>query len=85
MIARVRMLVIAWFVRLSWAPLIAWGLFNLYEVLTWSGLRLGPVYERKQADAAIRIGTGVVLFLVWLFMIRTRGRFTLNRDGRLER
>jgi hypothetical protein len=82
-IARFRRLVSFWFVRLVWAPTLAWGLFNCTE-LAFGGLR-GAALEEKTADAAIRTGLGLVLGLLWLFGVRTRGPFTLNRDGRLER
>jgi hypothetical protein len=55
-----------------WFVRMAW-----VPVLAWGLTSTTP-------DAAVRTGTGVILFLIWLFAVRTFGPFTLNRDGRLE-
>ena len=70
-IARLRFLIVAWFVRLAWPVSLVWGVVNLFQ--------------KKMEDGVIRTGLGVVLFVIWLFLVRTRGRFTLNRGGHLEK
>jgi hypothetical protein len=79
--SRFRIRVIAWFVRLAWLPTLLWGCADLITLWTQP---LSSMQADKLEDAAIRLSFGCVLFLIWLFMIRTRGRWTLNADGKLE-
>ena len=81
--ARFRIRVIAWFVRLAWFPALIWGCINL--VILWTQ-PLSFIEARKRTeDAAISLGVGAVLFLIWFFMFRRRGSWTLNKGGKLER
>ena len=80
--ARFRIRVIAWFVRLAWLPALIWGSINLI-ILRTQPLSLIEARKRTE-DAAISLGVGVVLFLIWLFMFRRRGSWTLNKGGKLE-
>lgn len=41
--------------------------------------------EHTQANAVLRTFAGLCLLLLWVFCGRRRGRWTLNRDGALER
>jgi hypothetical protein len=75
-------IVAIWFVRLFWPIPILWGLFDAW--VRAFGIE-GLAYSPTEDDVAIRTFTGGILFLVWLFMVRRRGPFTLNRDGILER
>ncbi len=82
-LSRLRRRVAAWTIRISWPAALLWGCFDLYTLLTRS---LPPEqFARQQEDATLRIGAGLVVFALWFFVIRTRGPWTLNRDGRLER
>ena len=67
-----------WFVRVSWLLCLAWGLFDWY--LVGNGGISGLDYAPTEDDVAIRSFTGAALFFVWLFIVRTRGPFTLNRN-----
>ena len=71
-----------WFVRVSWPLCLAWGLFDWYMV--GNGGIDGLDYAPTEDDVAIRSFAGVALFFVWLFMVRTRGPLTLNRNKYLE-
>lgn len=73
---------VVWFVRTCWLPCLCWGLYDVW-VLSTRGL-IGKAYEEKEADAAIRTTTGIVLGLIWLFLVRRSGPWTYNRGGRLE-
>jgi hypothetical protein len=78
-----RIRVVAWFVRLAWFPALIWGSIDLAVLWTRP---LSPTEARERADdAAISLGLGAVLFLIWLFMYRRRGSWTLNKGGELER
>jgi hypothetical protein len=76
-------IVCVWFVRVVWAPALGWGLVNWLQFATTS--RAGTAREELFEDAATRTAGGIVLFLIWLFFVRRRGPWTLNRQGRLER
>jgi len=79
---RFKIFVVAWFVRLMWPLALLSGLVNAVELLVRD---LPPVaYDEKAEKAVLRTVMGGVLFLIWLFCLRRRGRFTLNRDGVLE-
>lgn len=80
--ARFRIRVIAWFVRLAWLPALIWGSINLV-ILRTQPLSFTEATKRTD-DAAISLGLGLVLFLIWLFMFRRRGSWTLNKGGKLE-
>src|SRR5918998_1583906 len=78
-----RIRVVAWFVRLAWLPALIWGCVDLAVLWTQP---ISPTEAReKLEDAAISLGVGSVLFLVWLFIYRRRGSWTLNKGGKLER
>lgn len=80
--ARFRIRVIAWFVRLAWFPALIWGCINLVILRTQP---LSFIEARKRTeDAAISLGVALVLFLIWFFMFRRRGSWTLNKAGKLE-
>jgi hypothetical protein len=76
-------IVCIWFVRIFWPIPLLWG------GIDWLIRELGGIegwnYAPTEDDVAIRTFGGVALFLVWLFLARRRGPFTLNRDGILER
>ena len=80
---RFRIRVIAWFVRLAWFPALIWGCINL--LILWTQPLSSTEAEKRIEDAAISLGLGTVLFLIWLFMFRRRGSWTLNKGGKLER
>jgi hypothetical protein len=47
---------------------------------------LSPAEAGKRVEeAAISLGLGSALLLVWFFMFRRRGSWTLNKGGKLER
>src|SRR5687767_14534924 len=80
---RFRIRVVAWFVRLAWLPALIWGCVDL---IILRSRPLSPAEARMRVeDAAIRLGLGAALFLVWCFMFRRRGAWTLNKGGKLER
>jgi hypothetical protein len=80
---RIEVRVAAWTVRLIWPLALLWGGIDL--VVLWTGSLSPAQAGRKADDAALRLGGGLVFFLVWFFMIRRRGPWTMNRGGRLER
>ncbi len=80
---KLRIRVIAWFVRISWPVSLIWGGVDLYRL--WTQPPPLEQLDQAQGEAAIRIGAGVLLFLFWFFGIRTWGHFTANKDGVLER
>jgi hypothetical protein len=81
--ATFRIRVIAWFVRLAWFPAVLWGCINL--VILWTQPLSTTEAAKRTEDAAISLGVGAVLFLIWLFMFRKHGSWTLNKGGKLER
>jgi hypothetical protein len=80
---KVRIRVVAWFVRLAWLPALVWGCIDL--ALSWTQPLSSTAAREREEDAAISLGLGSALFLVWLFMYRRRGPWTLNKGGKLER
>jgi hypothetical protein len=78
-----RIRVVAWFVRLAWLPALVWGCIDL--VILWTQPLSSTEARERVDDAAISLGLGSVLFLVWFFMYRRRGSWTLNKGGKLER
>jgi hypothetical protein len=80
---RLEIRVVAWTVRLVWPLAFLSGCIDL--AMLWIQ-PLSPLQaERKVDDVALRLGGGVILFLIWFFMIRTRGSWTMNKGGKLER
>ena len=80
---RLEIRVAAWTVRLVWPLSLLWGCVDLAMLWTRS---LSPAQvERKVDDAALRLGGGAVFFLIWVFMFRRRGSWTMNKGGKLER
>ena len=80
---RLEIRVVAWTLRLIWPLALLWGCVDLCILYT---RQLTPAQAvRKTDDVALRLGGGVILFLLWFFMIRRRGPWTMNRGGKLER
>jgi hypothetical protein len=80
---RLEIRVAAWTVRLIWPLALLWGCIDLALLWIW---QLSPTQaERKVDDVVLRLGGGMILFLIWFFMIRTRGSWTINKGGKLER
>jgi hypothetical protein len=80
---RLEIRVAAWTVRLVWPLALVWGFIDL--ALLWTRPLSPAQAERKVDDAALPLGGGVILFLIWFFMIRRRGSWTMNKGGKLER
>jgi hypothetical protein len=58
---------VSWFVSLAWAPCLLWGLYDLLLYL------LGKdTSEKNEANMYLRTGTGVILFLIWVVLVRQR-------------
>jgi hypothetical protein len=80
---RFRIGLAAWSVRILWPLCALWA--------AWDGLQLArgvvPRADLPQAydDLAMRGTIAAVLFVIWLFLFRRRGAFTVNRGGRLEK
>ena len=80
---RLEIRVVAWTVRLVWPLALLWGCIDL--AMLWTRPLSPAQAERKVDDAASRLVGGVILFLIWFFMIRRRGSWTMNKGGKLER
>ena len=81
--ARLEVRAIAWTVRLVWPLALLWSCIDL--AILWIRA-LPPVEaERKVEDAASHLAGGIIIFLIWFFMVRTRGSWTMNKGGKLER
>ena len=80
---RLEIRVAAWTVRLVWPLALLWGCVDL--VMLWARPLPPAQAEGKVADTALRLGGGAALFLIWFFMIRRRGSWTMNKGGKLER
>lgn len=78
----VRAIVSIWFVRIFWPVPFLWGAVD--RLVRASGGIAGVDYAPTEDDVAIRTFTGGCLFLVWLFLARRQGPFTLNKNGILE-
>jgi hypothetical protein len=65
-------LCVLYFLRICSLPILAWGLFNLWE-LTRPGLAHTALVE-KRSDAALRVIGGAVLCLVWVLFERQHRR-----------
>ncbi len=74
--------VAVWFLRLCWFPALGWGLYDLYMLQTAG--ETGKALKDRESNVAIRISVGVILCVVWFFMARRWGRWTINRGGALE-
>ncbi|RYZ09095.1 MAG: hypothetical protein EOO73_04835 [Myxococcales bacterium] len=72
---RIRALLYLWLLRLSWP------LFFALVAADACGLLSPPM---NSADRWIFVAIGGVFFVLWAFVARRRGPFTLNRHGRLE-
>jgi hypothetical protein len=56
---------VSWFVRLAWAPCMAWGVYDMLLD------KFGKDTSSENAfNADIRIITGFILFLIWYFLLR---------------
>ncbi len=60
---------VSWFVYLAWAPCILWGLYD------------GMLYilgkdksDENLTNFYIRTGVGCILFLIWFFLLRSKGK-----------
>jgi hypothetical protein len=73
---RIRALFYLWVIRASWP--IFFGLV----VADSLGVSTPPM---ATADRTLFLAIGGVFFLLWVFVARTRGPWTLNRGGQLER
>jgi hypothetical protein len=69
---RIRVMLYFWIIRLGIPLFFALGFF-------------GPRVDAGAADARIFLLIALANLLVWTILVRTRGPWTLNRDGRLER
>lgn len=80
---RLEIRVVAWTVRLIWPLALLWGAID--SAILWTQPLSRAQAVRKMDDVALRLGGGLALFLIWFFMVRTRGPWTMNKGGKLER